>query len=415
MGFEGMDHTDGAVGVLDPEDAKQAVPDPEPDRTDPTAVRRSSRRQVRFITAICSFGAGLLHLLAMIDHRGSPDPGALLPRGRRDPDRVGCRCSSSSRGKHLRADRCDWRPRARSRVWVFSRTKGISWFPGLEAGRGTRLARRRDAVLPTARRQRARTIVLLPASVFKPAGKRVEALPIAIFAVFAMAVMAVLYAATHGSARGTTRDERTPASRISSVRAQVQFVRDATSRRVVRASSAAWATKSSGSRARISSQRVFACGGPLDVDVLGQFGDVGEDHHPVVATTSTKPPCTANSRRDAVLELTSSIGQVASAPRNGACPVQERDVAAAERAHDRPCRRHPRRAPARARPVRTRATPVDIRLTRLLQRLGLGEHRLDAADVEERLLGHVVELAAARAPRSSRPSLRPARRCPSGR
>ena len=29
----------------------------------------------------------------------------------------------------------------------------------------------------------------------------------------------------------------------------------------------------------------------------------------------------------------------------------------------------------------------------LLERLGLGEHLLDAADVEERLLGHLVELA----------------------
>ena len=30
----------------------------------------------------------------------------------------------------------------------------------------------------------------------------------------------------------------------------------------------------------------------------------------------------------------------------------------------------------------------------LLQLLGLGQHLLDAADVEERLLGHVVEVAA---------------------
>ena len=43
-------------------------------------------------------------------------------------------------------------------------------------------------------------------------------------------------------------------------------------------------------------------------------------------------------------------------------------------------------------------------ITTLLQRLGLGLHLLDAADVEERLLGHVVELAVDDAPRSSRPS-----------
>ena len=195
MGFEGMDHTDGAVGVLDPEDAKQAVPDPEPDRTDPTAGETVFTRQVRFITAICAFGAGLLHLLAMIDHRASPTLARsflavaaiqivwgvlLIVEPRKIFVLIGGLATAGSIA-----------------VWVLSRTKGISWFPGLEEVEGLGW---RDVVtqfyqlLAVA----GATIVLLPASAFKPAGKRVEALPIAIFAVFAMAVMAVLYAATHG-------------------------------------------------------------------------------------------------------------------------------------------------------------------------------------------------------------------------
>ena len=46
------------------------------------------------------------------------------------------------------------------------------------------------------------------------------------------------------------------------------------------------------------------------------------------------------------------------------------------------------------------------------ERLGLGQHALDAADVEERLLGHVVELAVDQRLERLRPSPRPARRCP---
>ena len=81
-------------------------------------------------------------------------------------------------------------------MWVLSRTKGISWFPGLEDVEGLGW---RDVVtqfyqlLAVA----GAAILLLPASAYKPAGKRIEVLPIAVFAVFAMSVMAVLYAATH--------------------------------------------------------------------------------------------------------------------------------------------------------------------------------------------------------------------------
>ena len=66
-----MDHTDGAVGVLDPVDAAPAAPDPEPGRADPTAGETvfdapgplHRPRSVRSPRACCTS-------LAMIDHRG---------------------------------------------------------------------------------------------------------------------------------------------------------------------------------------------------------------------------------------------------------------------------------------------------------------------------------------------------------
>jgi hypothetical protein len=189
-----MDHGEGAVGILDPEDVDSGRSAADPTDAGSGATETVFTRQVRYITAICSLGAGLLHVLAMIDHRDSPT----LARGFLaiaavqvvwgvllivDPRKIfvliGGLATAGAIG-----------------VWVFSRTKGISWFPGL------------DHVEPLGWRDvvtqfyellavAGAAILLLPASAFKPAGKRVEVLPIAVFAVFAMAVMAVLYAATH--------------------------------------------------------------------------------------------------------------------------------------------------------------------------------------------------------------------------
>ena len=89
-------------------------------------------------------------------------------------------------------------------VWVFSRTKGISWFPGLEEVEGLGW---RDVVTQfyqlLASRAR-RSCCSRRARSSRPASAS-RSLPIAVFAVFAMAVMAVLYAATHGGARALTR------------------------------------------------------------------------------------------------------------------------------------------------------------------------------------------------------------------
>jgi hypothetical protein len=175
-------------------DAVASEPPDTPSPPDPTAGETVFTRQVRYITAICSWGAALLHILAMIDHRGEPTLarsflgiaavqviwGVLLIV---DPRKVFVLIGGLATAGAIA-------------VWVFSRTKGISWYPGL------------DHVEPLGWRDvvtqfyqllalAGAAILLLPASVYRPAGKRVEVLPIAIFAVFAMAVMAVLYAATH--------------------------------------------------------------------------------------------------------------------------------------------------------------------------------------------------------------------------
>jgi len=160
-------------------------------RTDETVLVR----QIRFFTAICTFAAGLLHLLAVIDHRGEPT----LARGflavgaiqiafglllLLDPRRifviVGVVVTAGS-----------------ILVWVYSRTKGISWFPGLdhvEALGWRDVVTQFFQLLALA----GATVLLLPASVHKPAGKRIELVPVAVMAVLAMLTIAVLYAATHG-------------------------------------------------------------------------------------------------------------------------------------------------------------------------------------------------------------------------
>jgi hypothetical protein len=197
-----MEHTPAgaetrSVGVLDREPT--ASVEPPSDDLRPRAVADGETvfaRQVRFVTAICSFGAALLHVLAMIDHRSEPTLarsflaiaaiqvvwGVLLIV---DPRKLFVLAGTLVTAGAIT-------------VWVFSRTKGISWFPGL------------DHVEPLGWRDvvtqfyqllavAGGAILLLPASVYRAAGKKVDVVPAAVFAVFAMAVMIVLYAATHAT------------------------------------------------------------------------------------------------------------------------------------------------------------------------------------------------------------------------
>ncbi len=81
-------------------------------------------------------------------------------------------------------------------VWIYSRTKGISWFPGLDVVEALGW---RDVVtqffqlLAVA----GAAVILLPARVHRPAGKTIDVVPIAIVAVLTMLTLGVLYAATH--------------------------------------------------------------------------------------------------------------------------------------------------------------------------------------------------------------------------
>jgi hypothetical protein len=163
---------------------------------DPTAGETVLVRQLRYFVAICSFSAGLLHVLAMIDHRDEPTLARaflaiaaiqivwgvlLIVEPRRLFVLLGTLVTASA-----------------IVVWVFTRTKGISWFPGLdhvEALGWRDVVTQFFQLLAVA----GATVLLLPASVHRPAGKRIEATPIAVMALLAMLALAVLYAATHGS------------------------------------------------------------------------------------------------------------------------------------------------------------------------------------------------------------------------
>jgi hypothetical protein len=153
-------------------------------------------RQIRFFVAICSFAAGLLHILAMVAHvNHHPTLGRaflaiaavqivwgvlLLVDPRRLVVAIG---AAATAGAIV--------------VWIFSRTKGISWFPGLEEVEPIEW---RDVVtqffqlLAVA----GSVVLLLPTSVHKPAGKEVGMLPVAVMSVLAMGAIAILYVATHG-------------------------------------------------------------------------------------------------------------------------------------------------------------------------------------------------------------------------
>jgi hypothetical protein len=81
-------------------------------------------------------------------------------------------------------------------VWAFSRTKGISWFPGLE---DVEALEWRDVttqffqLLAVA----GAVVLLLPAWVHRPAKGSVPILPVAIMALLALFGVGLLYAATH--------------------------------------------------------------------------------------------------------------------------------------------------------------------------------------------------------------------------
>jgi hypothetical protein len=152
-------------------------------------------RQVRYFVAICSFAAGLLHLLAMTAHYGShPTLGrALFMVGVLQIVWAALLLRPTSRlivGLGALAT-ASW-----IIVWIYSRTKGISWFPGLdhvEAIEWRDVVTQFFQLLALA----GALVLLLPARVHEPAGEKVELAPIAVMIVLAVLSLGVLYTATH--------------------------------------------------------------------------------------------------------------------------------------------------------------------------------------------------------------------------
>jgi hypothetical protein len=188
-----MDRDDPIVDGAGSEGPQSRADDPRAD--DPTLGETVLVRQIRYFVAICSFSAGVLHILAMVDHRAEPTVaraflavaaiqivwGVLLIV---EPRRLYVLIGSLATAAAIAA-------------WVFSRTKGISWFPGLESVESLGW---KDVVTQFFQllALAGSVVLLLPASVHQPAGKKIETTPIAIMALLAMLTLAVLYSATHG-------------------------------------------------------------------------------------------------------------------------------------------------------------------------------------------------------------------------
>jgi hypothetical protein len=177
---------------------RERIPEPHVPPAPPAAPALDETvftRQARYCTAVCVFGAGVLHLLAMVAHADHhPTLGrAFLAVGALqivwgvfllfEPRRVAVVAGGVVTIVAIAA-------------WVASRTKGVSWFPGLEEVDPLEW---RDVVTQFFQllALAGAAIVLLPASAHRPAGRRVELLPVAVFSLLAIVTLGVLYAATH--------------------------------------------------------------------------------------------------------------------------------------------------------------------------------------------------------------------------
>ena len=125
---------------------------------------------------------------------------------------------------------------------------------------------------------------------------------------------------------------------------------------------------------------------------VAELGDVGEDADRVVADLH-EAAVHGDVEDGAVGERDARVVLRERTEERGVAG-QEGDLAATQRAGD-----HLRGLAGEERPSRVTPTrPCIVAMIGLRdlfgERLGLGQHLLDAADVEERLLGHVVEVAA---------------------
>ena len=152
-------------------------------------------RQLRYFVAVCSFAAGLLHLLAMTAHYGHhPTLGrAFLMFGVLQIVWAALLVTPTSRLVVLLGA---IGTAGAIVAWIFSRSKGISWFPGLE---DVEPIEWRDVVTQFFQLLAlgGALVMLLPARVHQPAGDKTALAPIAVMIVLAMLSLGVLYTATH--------------------------------------------------------------------------------------------------------------------------------------------------------------------------------------------------------------------------
>jgi hypothetical protein len=185
------DHAATAVRDRDDSGGPGDPPGPGPEAPAETVLTR----QARYFTAMCAAAAGVLHLLAMAAHADHhPALGrAFLAVGLAQIVwavllMVDLRRVVVVAGALLTAGAVA--------VWVFSRSTGISWFPGLELPEPIEW---RDTVTQFFQllALAGAVVVLLPAAANRPAGRRVELVPIAIMAALTLGALGVLYAGTH--------------------------------------------------------------------------------------------------------------------------------------------------------------------------------------------------------------------------
>lgn len=191
LGGEVRGMTAGTVPTAEPTHARSA----RWDALTATISETVFTRQVRYFVAICSFAAGLLHLLAMTSHSGHhPTLGrAFLMVGVLQIVWAALLLLPTSRIVVLLGS---LGTAAAILLWILSRTKGISWFPGLDE---VETIEWRDVVTQFFQllALAGAVVMLLPASVHRPAGSRLELAPIAVMTVLAMLTLGVLYTATH--------------------------------------------------------------------------------------------------------------------------------------------------------------------------------------------------------------------------
>lgn len=180
----------------------ETTPAPPQDRPAPPAPSATGAAEtelvvlVRWFVAICSFSAGVLHLLAMAAHADHhPAVGRaflavavlqlawgvlLLVHPRRWVVVAGAVLTAGA-----------------TLAWVYTRTKGISWFPGLELPEPIEW---RDVVTQFFQilALAGAAVLLLPARVHQPADpRRPPRLAIGVMSLLALSTLGLVYAATH--------------------------------------------------------------------------------------------------------------------------------------------------------------------------------------------------------------------------